>query len=129
MSTKRRAEIVDSELPNRLLDEAKQHPEFWHQLSIIKLTSRLLQAMEAQGVSRAELARRAQLKPSYISRILNNPENITMRTAFRLCNALDLELEFDIRPKTEAARSSKDPLPGRKRTSMRTPAVKQPATI
>ena len=49
--------------------------------------------LRRQGIPQAELARRAGLKAPYVSRVLNNPENITFRTAFRLCNALGLKLE------------------------------------
>ena len=76
--------------------QARLWPETGFMTAIIEYTMAILKGMEEQGVSRAELARRAQLKPSYVSRVLNNPENITLRTAFRLCHALDLKLGFDI---------------------------------
>jgi lambda repressor-like predicted transcriptional regulator len=64
--------------------QARLWPEDGFMYAIMEYTRAILEAMEEQGVTRAELARRAQLKPSYVSRVLNNPENITLRTAFRL---------------------------------------------
>jgi len=80
------------------------------------------QAMEQQGVSQAELARRAQLKPSYVSRVLNNPENITLRTAFRLCHALDLQLGFDMKPYPDPLYGAKRPKPARAKKAPTKPA-------
>jgi len=77
---------------------ARRIPGEGFMTAIIHYYSAIEQEMERQGVTRAELARRAQLKPSYVSRVLNNPENITLRTAFRLCHALDLQLDFDMKP-------------------------------
>jgi DNA-binding Xre family transcriptional regulator len=125
---KRPAEIVDPGLPVRLLRDAQRHPEFWHQKSVIRLMALILEAMEAQSVTQAELARRADLKPSYLSRIMNHPENITMRTAFRLCNALDLELGFDIRPKEEPAFADK-PVRKPKVTRMPPPVKPRKRTV
>lgn len=93
--------ITKPEFAEEMWREASKSPEWGHQYGIMELTRVITEAMSAQGVTQAELARRAGLKPSYVSRIMNTPENITMRTAFRLCNALDLELGFDIKPKAE----------------------------
>jgi transcriptional regulator with XRE-family HTH domain len=89
--------------------EAGRTPEAGHMSAIIALYTAVREQMEAQGVTQAELARRADLKPSYISRLFSTPENITMRTAFRLCNALDLTLGFDIKPKTVSGRAETPP--------------------
>jgi transcriptional regulator with XRE-family HTH domain len=101
MTMVKRERVVHPEFAEWLEREARKGLEWGHQYAIMELTRLVLEAMEAQGVTQAELARRAGYQPSYVSRLLNNPENITMRTAFRLCNALDLELGFDIKPKAE----------------------------
>lgn len=101
-----KAAIVDNGFAEWWEREASKSPEWGHQYAIMDLTRIIMQAMESQNVTQAELARRADLKPSYVSRVLNTPENITMRTAFRLCNALDLDLGFDIKPKPEPLHQS-----------------------
>jgi len=96
---------------------ARRIPGHGFMYSIMAYTQAVLEGMEEQGVSRAELARRAQLKPSYVSRVLNNPENITLRTAFRLCHALDLQLGFDIKPYPDPLYSEQKPKATRKKQS------------
>jgi len=101
--------------------------------AIIQYTMAILEGMEQQGVTRAELARRAQLKPSYVSRVLNNPENITLRTAFRLCHALDLQLGFDMKPYPDPLYSENKPKTTRAKNAPAKPsrpaARKQAATV
>jgi len=103
----RRDRISHPEFEDWLWREAGKSWAYGHQGAVMDLFQAIGEAMEAQGVTQAELARRADLKPSYISRLFSAPENITMRTAFRLCNALDLTLGFDVRPKAVAVQAEK----------------------
>jgi transcriptional regulator with XRE-family HTH domain len=78
---------------------------------VVDLAEQIDQYLKARGVTRAELAERAGVKPSYISRVLNNPENITLQTLFRLANALEMDVEIDLKArradKTEKPRTRK----------------------
>lgn len=49
-------------------------------------------AMEEQGLTQAELAARAGMKPPALSRFLRTASNTTLRTIVRLAVALDLEV-------------------------------------
>jgi transcriptional regulator with XRE-family HTH domain len=49
--------------------------------------------MKQRGMTRTELAARAGVNRTYVSRILNHPENVTLGTIVRLANALDLEVQ------------------------------------
>ena len=104
-----KARVVQPEFAEWLAHEARRLPEYGHMDAIIALYTKIERKMKAGGITRAELARRAQLKPSYVSRIMNHPENITLRTAFRLCHALDLQLGFDMKPYPDPLYSDKRP--------------------
>lgn len=101
---------------------ARRIPGEGFMTAIIHYYSAIEQEMERQGVTRAELARRAQLRPSYVSRVLNNPENITLRTAFRLCHALDLQLDFAMKPYPDPLYSEPKPTRTRARQAPAKPA-------
>ena len=74
----------------------------------LRILNQIEAEMKRQGVSRSELARRAGRKPSYVSRILNDPGNVTLATIVRLANALDLEAEPPrLRPRRSSRRRSR----------------------
>jgi DNA-binding phage protein len=85
---------------------AKGSPVYGHQAAVMELWYAINTALDEQGLTQSELAERAGLKQSYLSRVLSNPEKIGLRTAFRLCNALGLELVVTARPKAAAQPAS-----------------------
>jgi DNA-binding phage protein len=91
---RRRVEVVHPEFADIWSAEAAADPAHGYQVALMDLAGAIAEELRRQGVSQAELARRAGLKAPYVSRVLNNPENITFRTAFRLCNALGLNLDI-----------------------------------
>lgn len=66
-------------------------------------------AMEEQGLTQAELAKRAGMKPPALSRFLRTASNTTLRTIVRLAVALDVDVA-DILTRA-AARSRPRPEP------------------
>jgi transcriptional regulator with XRE-family HTH domain len=59
--------------------------------------------MEAQGISRAEFARRLGTSQAYVTRVLGGNANFTLKTMSKLALALDLELEVVLRPRSDTA--------------------------
>ena len=100
----RRAEVIHPEFADIWAAEAAADPAHGYQLALMDLAKAIGNELRRQGIPQAELARRAGLKAPYVSRVLNNPENITFRTAFRLCNALGLKLEMRARPAPQEPR-------------------------
>jgi transcriptional regulator with XRE-family HTH domain len=76
---------------------ARQHPLWGFELAVLEFADRVDAELERRQMTRAELAERAGVKASYISRVLNNPENITLQTLFRLANALEMDVEIDLK--------------------------------
>lgn len=62
-----------------------------YQTAIIEAMACIDDVMQERGVSRKELADKMQVDPSRITRLLNDPDNITIKTFYRLCNALNLK--------------------------------------
>ena len=93
----RQPPIVDPGFADRLLAEARAHPLWGFELAVLQFADQVDAEMERRGMTRAELAERAGVKASYISRVLNNPENITLQTLFRLANALEMDVEIDLK--------------------------------
>lgn len=89
--------IVDTGFAERMMGTARQHPLWGFELAVLDFADKVDAELERRRMTRAELAERAGVKPSYISRVLNNPENITLQTLFRLANALEMDVEIDLK--------------------------------
>ncbi|MEA3402218.1 MAG: helix-turn-helix transcriptional regulator [Armatimonadota bacterium] len=70
-------------------------------------------AMEERGWSQAELARKAAMKPSFLSRFLNTPSNTELRTIVRLAVALGLRYEHRFTPEKGTMRAAREDIAGR----------------
>lgn len=89
--------IVDTGFAERMMGTARQHPLWGFELAVLDFADQVDTELERREMTRAELAERAGVKPSYISRVLNNPENITLQTLFRLANALEMDVKIDLK--------------------------------
>jgi transcriptional regulator with XRE-family HTH domain len=89
--------IIDPDYARRWEEKARQHPLWGFELAVLEFADRVDAELERRQMTRAELAERAGVKASYISRVLNNPENITLQTLFRLANALEMDVEIDLK--------------------------------
>jgi plasmid maintenance system antidote protein VapI len=93
-----------------------------YQTAIMDAMVEVVQELERRGMTRKELADRLEVHPSYVSRILNDPDNMTVRTLFRVCSALDLAVTVTVgerQAKKERPAKSKARRP---RTSQLVPA-------
>ena len=97
----------------QLFEEAEKQPGFWKELAIIEFTEELVRAMDEQGVSRSELARRTGTSPAYITKVLRGNANFTLGSMTKLAMALGLELKMHLAPRG-AATSWRDKLETRR---------------
>lgn len=67
---------------------------------LLEISIRILAARRDQNLSQAELAKRAHITQQQLSRI-ENGMNFNIKTLLKLCDALDLSLEFKQRPKLQ----------------------------
>jgi transcriptional regulator with XRE-family HTH domain len=78
-------------------DEERRY--FAHDAAIITATGALNDAMESMGVTRAELARRLERTPGFVSQVLSGNRNMTLRTFADLAFALGLQVRsVDLSP-------------------------------
>jgi len=86
-------------------EAAERRPEYWEEGAILDFTEALYDAMQRQGVTRAELARRLGTSQAYITRVLSGNANFTLKTMAKLAHALGMQLDVGLSPqeRTEAA--------------------------
>ena len=82
----------------QLFDEARRMREYWEEGAILDFTEALYVAMEEQGVTRTELARRLGTSQAYVTRVLSGHANFTLKTMSKLALALGLQLEVGLGP-------------------------------
>lgn len=62
-----------------------------YQTAIMEIMQRVQEEMQRLGMSRSELAERLGVHPSRVTRLLDDPDNVTMRTLWRVCSAVGLK--------------------------------------
>ena len=67
---------------------------------LLEISIKILEARNNQNLSQAELAERAHITQQQLSRI-ENGMNFNIKTLLKLCDALDLSLDFKQRPKLQ----------------------------
>src|SRR5262245_25750160 len=66
---------------------------------VVEATTNLANAMEAQGVTRAELARRLELDRSTVTDLLHGSEGLSLGRLARAAHAIGLSLHVHVGPK------------------------------
>ncbi len=69
---------------------------------LCEVTEAICAAMDEQGMSRADLARKLDVSPQYITEFLNTPQNTTVKQIVRFANAVGLELDLTLRVRDDA---------------------------
>lgn len=65
----------------------------------LEFTEALLARMEEQGVNRAELARRIDTSQAYVSKLLNQPGNLTLDSLVKISDAVGCDLRAHLLPR------------------------------
>lgn len=77
-------------------EEVEKHPDYWAELAMLYFSEDVLDAMRAQSVTRAELARRLGTSPGHVTRLLSGSGNLTLATMSRMAFVLGLELHTSL---------------------------------
>ena len=89
------------ELNNGELEEAlsalSSDPDFVAEELALAITEEIANAMVSEGISKAELARRIGASRSYVTRIMDAPPNMTLRSIAKVGLALGLTPEVRLR--------------------------------
>ena len=76
----------------------QQHPAYWSYLTTLEFIDALVAAMDARGVSGAELARRMGTSRAWVSRVLAGECNLTVATIGKLAFPLGMKVTTQIVP-------------------------------
>jgi transcriptional regulator with XRE-family HTH domain len=87
---------------SELESQFKQDPEYHAEGIRLRFYESILEHMEQQNITRAELARRLGCKPSYVSRIFNDTANISVLSLARIAFAVDCEIIISVTHKSAA---------------------------
>lgn len=79
-----------------LLDELQEDENYWLDAAKDEVATQVCQVMERKGVKKAELARRMEKTPTYITKVLKGTTNFTLDSLVSMARALgcDLEVRF-----------------------------------
>jgi HTH-type transcriptional regulator/antitoxin HipB len=69
---------------------------------LLDISIKILEARRDKNLSQAELAKQARITQQQLSRI-ENGMNFNIKTLLKLCDALDLSLDFKQRPKLQVS--------------------------
>jgi len=79
-----------------LLKEIRSRPGYMAEHLRMNFIADCLRLMKAQGVSRAELARRMGVSRAYVTKLLNGNANITLETLAKFSLALNANLHLAV---------------------------------
>ena len=89
-----------------LIDEAKERDTYWAASMILDFTEGLHKIMEANKITRSDLARRLGVSPAYITKVLRGNVNFTIDSMVRLVRAAGGEVHIQVSPKTHTKRNN-----------------------
>jgi transcriptional regulator with XRE-family HTH domain len=81
-----------------MMERARSRDAYWTECAILEFTEELCRCMDAQGITRAELARRLDRSPAFITKILRGNANFTLKTMTRIAAALGTEFKCHLQP-------------------------------
>lgn len=76
----------------KLLNKAKERDDYWVARAISEFTEDLNRLMAQHEVSKAELARRIESSPAYVTKVMRGDTNFTVESMVRLARAVDGKL-------------------------------------
>jgi transcriptional regulator with XRE-family HTH domain len=77
---------------------ARQTPAYHAEGASIRFTEELIVRMKSRGLTRTALAEKLGTSPAYITKILRGDTNFTLESIARIAQALDCEINFELRP-------------------------------
>jgi len=92
----------------RFIEQNEHTPGYELEWLLLDIHEAMWAAMQARGVSRAELAERLGTSRAYITKLLEGQENMTVKTLVRVANALEMKvaMKFESRERAAARRAS-----------------------
>ncbi len=124
-STRRIDDSGESEVFAALQARYADDPEATNYRLLMDATDLVCREMEAQGITRRELAARLGVSPQYVTKFLNTPSNTTLLQVVRFAHALGLEVINPIVARSAAKQNTRRPI-GKSSRPARRAAVASP---
>ena len=80
------------------LAEAKKSVEYYEEDLLISVATRIIEELDCQAVNRAQLAKKMNVSPAYITKILRGHANLSIESLAKVAFALDLKWECVLIP-------------------------------
>lgn len=82
------------------MNDAEKSEDFQVEKLILHFTEEVVATMKERNLSQADLARKLDKSPAYVSKMLAGETNFTLRSLVRIARALDLRLQLGLVEKT-----------------------------
>lgn len=82
-----------------LAEQARKSNAYFVQGAILDFTEDVVSRMEAQGITKAELANRIGSSPAFVTKLLSGSNNFTLETMVKVSLAVEGELRVHVHPK------------------------------
>lgn len=82
-----------------MMAAARQTHTYKLEGAILEYTEEMVGLMEQQKVTNTELAKRIEVSPAYITKILRGTSNFTLDTMVKIATALDAEFRCHLQPR------------------------------
>jgi transcriptional regulator with XRE-family HTH domain len=93
-----------------LTERLEKDPKYWVESMRFDFVEEIERMMEEQGVTRAELARRLNASPAYVTQLLRALFNPTLLTLTRVADALGARVSLHLHPRDTAVEWSEVPV-------------------
>jgi transcriptional regulator with XRE-family HTH domain len=85
---------------SELVRQIENTPEYQFESIVVDLAEEICEIMSAQGLTRAELARRLGKSRAYVTKLLRGDQNLTLRTVVDVLFELGYKAEIRVTPAT-----------------------------
>jgi transcriptional regulator with XRE-family HTH domain len=102
----RRKEVENTNFDSfeAFFEQAEKRPEYWEERAKIEFTEEVIARMKKLGVNKVELARRLDVRPGFVTRLLSGQNNFEIATMVRLARALDANFGSYLKPGDDKAK-------------------------
>jgi hypothetical protein len=91
---------------SEIFEDAEKSDSYWEELAILEFTEALIARLETLSLTKLEWAKKLDIKPSQVTRVLAGKNNFTLRTMVKLARSLQCDLAAPVlRPHEEPTRT------------------------
>jgi len=83
---------------NELFEGGEKSLAYKTESAVLEFTEELMARMKSQGVSRADLARKIECSPAYVTKILRGSTNFTLETMVKIADVFGCKLRTHMQP-------------------------------